>query len=340
MIQLDDPATFKEKDPTQFAQGIKDFPDQLSVAWLSMSEFALPAHYLKSQHTVILAPPYHAFAAETVETLSFLSGAVPVIFAGEALPAFVSTQSLVCALDYTGKSSELLRSFERAHQRGARLVAASSGGGLAALTRKYRVPHYAIHYGASPWTVNGYATLALLGVLARLSFLELRSWDTLPQAFESIPAFTAQLDPHVPVDENRAKRLAEAWANTLPVILVSETLTSVGVDWQRSLGAIAHTEVLVDALETVAHTEFIQTLKNTGVRHVMCIASEQEAQSVREVRRLLETNEIGVSELALKPDTAQLGVLLAGHIQGLYTSYYLSILGGKDPALVGSRSQG
>ncbi len=331
MVNLDDQTTFERYDATQFVQGLKDFPDQLSAAWLAMSEFALPTHYLKSQHVVVLAAPDHRLAAAIAQELASVDGSIPVVASADGLPNFVTAQSLIIALDYTGNSPDIVRAFQFAAQRQARLVAVSSGGELGSLCRKYRVPHYAIHYGTDPATANGYMIMVTLGVLGRLSFLSLGRWDDLPISFAHLPGLGRALAPETPTDQNRAKMFAAKFYGAMPLILTGRGLRVLGSYWRQQLQRWGGTWSLVDDLATVAHTDSTRFAKEGALHRPTLIIASTDEEDARTARRRFDEAQVPSFGLVLEAPT-QLGTLLAGSLWADYTSYYLAMLSGRSPA--------
>jgi glucose/mannose-6-phosphate isomerase len=90
---------------------------------------------------------------------------------GYALPAFVGKKTLVIAANYSGGTEETLSAFRAAHERGARLLAVTTGGEVGSLADAWGVPCVRFTYDAQPRATLGYLFTPLLAIFERLGLL-------------------------------------------------------------------------------------------------------------------------------------------------------------------------
>jgi glucose/mannose-6-phosphate isomerase len=113
-------------------------------------------------------------AGEILQAIGKDRLSLPVVLSGDySLPAFVGPGTLVFAVSFSGETEETLEATRTALERGARLVAVTSGGQLAQLAASAGAPVFKTLSGI-PQPRAGVATTTapLLVVLERLGLLE------------------------------------------------------------------------------------------------------------------------------------------------------------------------
>jgi glucose/mannose-6-phosphate isomerase len=138
---------------------------------------------------VVLGMGGSGIGADVLAAIAAPVAAVPVIVSKDyELPAFVGPSSLVFASSFSGNTEETLSSAAAAAERGARMVAVTSGGKLAALAQEWGAPVVPLAAGI-PHPRAGIGALAIppIVILERLGLLDPSS------AGEAIAAAVAQL---------------------------------------------------------------------------------------------------------------------------------------------------
>ena len=111
---------------------------------------------------------------EVIATVVRSSGGVSMeVLRGYTLPARLPADTLVIACSFSGNTEETVAVFEEALQRGAMLLASTTGGALAARALQTGTPLLRYQWPGPPRTALGYSVFAPLGVLARLGAVEL-----------------------------------------------------------------------------------------------------------------------------------------------------------------------
>ncbi|MBI4022955.1 hypothetical protein HY375_02225 [Candidatus Berkelbacteria bacterium] len=339
MDTLENETLIKSVDSENMLQSLMDMPDQIADACRLWDAFVLPTHFVQAKQIVILGVEAGAIAAHLVKELAQAVGRVPVeVVERSELPAYVSSQSLVVGIDYSGQTEEILEGFRQAGGLGAKLLGVSAGGELGALCRKYRAPHFHIQYGAPSRAALGYLLIPLLGLLARLGHVELdrRSLDQLPGYLRS---FQARLVPKVPEVQNPAKQLARQLSGKLPHVIASGLLMPVARRWQEQLAQNAHSHAIVSSLAQFSHSLVAGLDLPTAAQDLLVyvqlrsshdgtLASLQQNLLARLFGKLGRRHE----ELVPSPQGSVLEEQLALIVWGDYVSYYLALLGGVDPA--------
>jgi len=109
-------------------------PEQLETAWRAdLPVGALPPR-ASFDAVVVLGMGGSAVAGDLLASLAALEASLPVVSTrGYAPPAFVGPRTLVLAVSFSGETEETLEATAAALARGARVVAVTRGGALAAL---------------------------------------------------------------------------------------------------------------------------------------------------------------------------------------------------------------
>jgi glucose/mannose-6-phosphate isomerase len=133
------------------------------------------------------------------------------------LPGWIGPGTLVFAVSYSGSTEETVSALREASERGARLVAISSGGPLAELAAPLGAAHLAIPSGLQPRASLGYLTLPLLGALQQAGLAEGLDAD-VSEAIEVIDRLAETCHRSRPTAENPAKDLARRILDKVAVV--------------------------------------------------------------------------------------------------------------------------
>lgn len=142
------------------------------------------------------------------------------------LPEWVGRNTLVFAVSYSGSTEETVAAMRDAHQKGARLVAISSGGPIAELAVEFGCAHVAIPSGLQPRASLGYLTMPILAVLETLGFLAGMGED-VAEASAVISELERACHRDQPTHRNPAKDLAHRLLHKVPLVYGSAGLTGV-----------------------------------------------------------------------------------------------------------------
>jgi glucose/mannose-6-phosphate isomerase len=97
------------------------------------------------------------------------------------LPAYVNEKTLVIVGSYSGNTEETLAAFDKAKQKGCKMIALSSGGKITSLAAENNIPCYKIAEGFQPRMALGFSLTYLILILS-----ELVGKDSKPQLLEII----------------------------------------------------------------------------------------------------------------------------------------------------------
>jgi len=193
-------------DPGNMLDRIKDLPKQVRDAWTIARAAQLPPAHGDVRNITVAGMGGSAIGGDLAAAL--LSGDLKVpmsVHRDYGLPAYVGRDSLVIVSSYSGNTEETLSSFEEAQRRGARVLALTTGGRIAELSKAARYPVISFTYPAQPRAALGYSLGLVLGALVRLGFVRDLSTDV-----DAALADLAKLEErvHEGARTNDAKKLA------------------------------------------------------------------------------------------------------------------------------------
>lgn len=338
MGTLENEALIQSLDSENMLQSIMDLPDQVAAAWREFDQFVLPTHYIQASSVLLIGAGASAHAALIAANLAGSQSRIPVIVASQtSLPNYISNSTLVLAVSYSGETPEVVQMFEAAAKRGAKLLAISTGGALAALCRKYRAPHYHIRYGAQPRAAFGYLLTPIIATLHRLGFIEFDQADEMEEIVSGLRELLAAYAPSRPTSQNIAKGLAEQLHGSQPLLVASPLLGGVAARWTSQLAENAKTfasyavipeftHTAVSGLDFPVHVKenvYVVTLRSSDDDDVV---AAHHNSLVAQARR----EKLRIEEVVTQPSKSLLYNLYGLSVLGDCISFYLALLNGVD----------
>lgn len=337
---LDEPERFEKLDPLDFLSYINELPEQLKAAWELGQEYPLPEADQVSR-VVLAGMGGSAIGGDLLASYAMPVAKVPIIvWRNYDLPGFVSdSRTLVIASSHSGNTEETLSAFDRALERGATVMAVTTGGTLAEVATDAGIPVWRFEHDGQPRSAVGFSFGLLLSALTRAGFIEFESKDI----DETVVAMHDQMDEiraKIPVAGNLAKRMAGQFMDRWPTIIGSEFLAPVARRWRTQIAeipkAVAQFEELPEAdhnmIEGVQHPEslfgptMVVFLRST-LNHPRNLKRLEATRSTLMVEGfntdILEAQ--GQSRLAHQWTSLHLGD---------YVAYYLAMVYGTDPTPV------
>jgi len=257
-----------------------------------------------------------------------------VVHRGYGLPAVAGRQALVIASSYSGETAEVLSAAEVALERGARLVAVTSGGALGALARERSLPQVRVPTGLMPRMALGYLFFAAARVAASAG-LVIATPVEVDEALDVVAALTAELVPQRPTKVNEAKRIALALGEKIPAIYGGPLTGAAAYRWKTDLEENAKRFAVAGALPEMNHNE-VEAWCPPGARslHPVLLRESGELEPVTQrfalLRELLTPASGHVTECWARGGSA-LSRLLSLACLGQWVSYYAALAGRVDP---------
>ena len=281
-------------------------------------------------------------AGDVAATAAVANGLMPVAVAkGFTLPAFVGPHTLVLLMSYSGETEETLSCFREAHDRGAQLVAVTTGGALGELTHLHALPCVTPAADLpAPRAAFPYLAAAALVVLESLGVLSDLTGDLI-EIDELLREQTSRCGGPAPVAENPAKQIAAALDGRLPVVWGQEGhLAVAAMRWKTQLNENAKVPAYSAMLPELGHNEIVGLGPGAPPADRLAVVAlrpgnedpriSRRAEAALRMAREAQASTVeaqvrGVSVLAQLAAAAQLGD---------FVSVYLAALRGVDPTPV------
>lgn len=264
------------------------------------------------------------------------SGLPVQVVRGSTLPEFCGPHTLVLCCSYSGETAETLACFDEATRRGCRIVAITSGGELARKAIASGVAVVPVPDGFQPRAALGHLALGSLGALEAIGLVPPLAEDVEETATE-VGALAERLAPGRRTTDNRAKEIARAIGDRVPVIWGAEGIGAVAAGrWKAQMNENAKVPAFASALPELDHNEIVGWSEGVGGGFFL-IALRHEAETADVAARfphsvrIAEESGMAVAEVdaAGRSDLARLLSLVT---VGDFASVYLALLRGVDPS--------
>lgn len=266
MIDLDDVAALRAADPGGMLDAIVSLPEQCREGFeLGRSADGLPtANGVTS--LAFCGMGGSGIAGDVIAAVLTGRLGVPVsVVRSPELPAHCGADTLVIVSSYSGSTAETRSLFDRALERGCRLVVVTSGGALAeraadAGVALLRVPERF----AMPRAAFGYLALVPLGALEAIGMAAGLARE-VDRAASTMVRLRDICGPEAPTSANPAKTLASRIAERVPVIWGEEGVAAVAAArWKTQFNENAKVPAFSSALPELDHNEVVGWSEDRG----------------------------------------------------------------------------
>ena len=244
-------------DPDDMRAAVRAFPDHLEEGWSrggAIAESGLEVGALDG--IVLCGMGGSAIGGDLVAGLVEPTAPVPFrVNRGYSLPGWVGERTLVVASSYSGGTEETLSAYGQAKERGARILAITSGGDLEADAREAGYDTVVIPGGLQPRAALGYSLGVGLRLAQALGLADLED-ETVASALEAARDRAEQHD----LDEsgNPARDLSEQLVGALPVVYTGVgLLEAVGMRWRTQIHENAKHPAVGNVLPELDHNEIM-----------------------------------------------------------------------------------
>lgn len=251
------------------------------------------------------------------------------------LPAFVNKKTLVICSSYSGDTEEALSAYDDAMIRGAKVVAITTGGKLAAKGLKDGIPIAGLKKGLPPRAALGYSFSSLLTILSRLGICE----PPAKEISDLIVAMKKWAKKYEPQDKNNpALKLAQEIHGRIPIIYTGcEKLDAVAVRFKCQISENAECLAFVNVFPELNHNELVgwNVLYGLEDKLIVILLKDREDHKRIKARMDIVTQFLknrGVMILVFENENGSKLERMFYFIQYLdFASYYLALLNGLDP---------
>jgi glucose/mannose-6-phosphate isomerase len=337
---LGSPERIRAADPGGMLDRIRELPRQVHDAWEIARAAELPARYAEVRDITLAGMGGSAIGGDLAAALLLEELRVPMLVHRDyGLPGYVGRDSLVIASSYSGNTEETLSAFAEARERGAKVIALTTGGALAERASAAGHPVVRFAYRAQPRAALGYSLALVLGVLGRLGLVGALGAD-LDAALTELGVTQRALADEVRPD--RAKRLAAALAGRTLFVYGAGAMGVMARRVKGQWNENAKNWAAFDVLPELNHNAVVGfPYPESGREAIAVLILASQADSPRHRLRWEVTRELldkaGVPHHTLElPAASPLSELLQMILFTDHVSFYLALLNGADPTPVAS----
>ena len=337
---LDDAALYPRIDPTDLRQRLRTFPLQCREAWDEATAFELPSEYASVDRVVVAGMGGSAIGGDLLADLASLEDSPPITVCRDyQIPQYVGEDTLVLACSYSGVTEETLSGFRQARSQGAKVIAVTGGGSLAAEAGEHNVPTFTIRYKGEPRSALGYSFIVPMVLIMKLGLISDKARD-FGEAVGILDGLVPELAEESSSPQNPAKEMAAALLNRLIVIYGSGIFSGVARRWKTQFNENSKVGAFFELLPEAHHNSVVgyslpaevisrtfAILLRPGFLHPGTSIRFQVSRDVLQKESISHRIVEGMGECALSQ-------MLSTVLLGDYTSYYLAVLQGVDPSPV------
>lgn len=166
------------------------------------------------------------------------------------LPKYVNKNTLIIISSYSGNTEETIQSLETALDKGAKIVAISSGGKILEIARRYKIDHITIPGDIPPRAAIAYSVIQMLFVLNHFKIINSNFIDDLEETIELLKEEEKAI-------EEKAKQIASLLLGKIPVIYAPIRFEGVAIRFRQELNENAKMLGWSNVLPEMNHNEIL-----------------------------------------------------------------------------------
>ncbi len=338
---LDNAAIYKKLDRSGLGGRIASLAQQCEEAWAEAKGWKIPASYADVDRVVIQGMGGSAIAGDLLSDLASMEKSPQIsVWRDYGLPPYVNNRTLFIASSYSGGTEETLDGMERAIAAKAKIAAVTSGGKVLEIAKSKRLPVFQIKYKGEPRTSLGYSFMPLISLACKTGLIKDKRKD-VAEAIALLRKGNAELGPRVPTAKNAAKKLARDIQEHIVAVYGSGFLSNAARRFKGQINENAKGWAFYDLLPELDHNsivgyQFPKTASKENMRVIMLSSPNLNERTLLryEITRKILAQSGGKATIFTARGNSALAQMLNLIQLGDYTSYYLAILYGIDPAPV------
>ncbi len=337
---------FSNLDKDKMIRLLEEFPQKVIDALRLGEGFSIPSDFSltsaeKFKNIVILGMGGSAIGGGLLS--DYLTEELPipiVVIRGYNIPKFVSEDSLIFAVSYSGNTEETISALKKCLEVKAKIIALTSGGKFAVLSEDNNFPFIKVPAGIQPRAAIPYLFFPVLKVLERLNLIKERN-EEIEEMFNILQRLCSEYCSKSQTKDNFAKKIALSLYQHLPLVYGSEgLLKAVAMRWKTQINENSKWPCFWNVFAELDHNEIVgYEIVNQINKKVKIIYLEDKKGSLRIKQRLEITQKIignKVAEFVICPTRGKgkLARMFSLIYLGDLVSYYLAILNQVDPSPV------
>jgi glucose/mannose-6-phosphate isomerase len=339
--RMDLKALAQRVDPSDMLGLVSSFPSQMENAWDIGRNFAADLERGDYQQVTVCGMGGSAIGGDMLRSFFGDRLKAPLVSCRDyRAPAFIGSGSFVIISSYSGNTGETLSAYESIRERGASVVAVSSGGQLEKICRTDGVPFCRIPGGMSPRAAIAYSFFPMIQILRVVGLAQFEDAE-FDEALETARRLAQSYGPDS--EDNRAFELAKKLEGKYPYVYSGPgLLESIARRWACQFNENSKSPAHFAVYPELNHNEIVGWREGSLsdlLKRVVVISLEDVDD--HEMTRNQTGIGLGIEEpLASRVvrldggDGGRLSRMMALLITGDFTSVYLAFLYGVDPTPV------
>ena len=342
MVNLDDPAIYRQTDSSGMLTHLHNFPEQCQQAWEKIMHFDLPPEYKGINKVIILGMGGSAIGGDLVRRLALTESKTPVwVHRDYGLPPFIDESTLVIASSYSGDTEETISAFTPSLKTRVKKLVLTSGGRLKQLAESEGIPVFIIDYRAPPRAAFPHSFIPLVGIFQKLGLLGDKSAE-LKEGLQILNKLAKDLLETTPLASNPAKQLAAKLRRHLVVIYGAEFLSEVARRWKTQLNENSKTLAFFELFPELNHNTIVGYNLPPEVKDKLFVVLLRSALLNPRNRLHYEATTQLLAKAKIRHEvveatgTTPIAQVMSLILLGDYTSFYLAVLNRVDPTPIDS----
>lgn len=291
---------------------IEKFPEQLKQAVEIAKNTTLKQPNNKIENVYISGLGGSGIGGTIASELAFDNAEIPIVVGkGYFIPAFVNKNTLVIVSSYSGNTEETVQAMNAALEKGAHIVAVTSGGMVEETAKQKNFDAIVVPGGMPPRACFGYSLTQVNHILFTLKVIK----------SNPLPDFLAAADLLIQEKENiiaEAKKLTAFFKNKIPVIYSTTSHEGIAIRWRQQINENAKMLCWHHVVPEMNHNELVGWRKENDQLAVLYLLFNDEYE--RNLKRIEINSEV------IKKYTPNILTLVAKGKSAIEQTLYLSAI--------------
>lgn len=283
-------------DSTGFVDAVEALPEQVAAAVATAADADLtPVANVTHRSIIVLGMGGSGIAGDMLTAVAGPACPLPIgVSKNYSVPGYVDESTLVIASSYSGDTEETVSAAAEAVDRGAKLVAVTTGGALGALAEASGGVVVPCPEGLFPRAAVGALSVPAFLVLEKLGYCDGASnWIRAAQVqlASRRDTLARSADPR----KNEARQLARRIGRTFPLVYGGDQLGAVAaLRWKADINENAKAPAFWNTFPELDHNEIMGWGQHGDVtRQVISLVElRHDFEHLRTARRITLTREI------------------------------------------------
>ncbi|UCG90706.1 MAG: bifunctional phosphoglucose/phosphomannose isomerase [Candidatus Heimdallarchaeota archaeon] len=253
------------------------------------------------------------------------------------IPNFVSKNTLLILISYSGNTEETISCLISAIKKTAKIVGIGSGGNLKDFLRKHNIPFFLIPSGFQPRASFPLLFFPLLKILATMNLVPMDQ-AAIDETIFLFRQMRQEFHFENPIPENQAKQIAQRLQGRIPIIW--SPFACIANRMKCQLNENSKILAMAEELPEFNHNHIVGWESWTEDNPFIVIAFRFQAEHPNvklrfEITKDIVKKKVEIIEISARGNSF-LSQLFSATYFGDYISIYLAILNNQDPNTVDS----